>query len=67
MKKYKKRKKYPGKMTKSEMLKFENERLKWEVDKNKEESNDFVKAILFIAFLMLLSYFFGSSGPAWKL
>ncbi len=65
MKKYKKR--YPRKMTKSEMLKFENKRLKWELDKNKEESNDFFKAILFIAILMLLSYFFGSSGPAWKL
>ena len=67
MKKYKKRKKYPGKMTKLKMLKFENRRLKWELDKNKEENNDFVKAIIFIAILMLLSYFFGSSGPAWRL
>ena len=43
MKKYKKRKKYPGKMTELEMLKFEKESLKWELDKSKKESDDFLR------------------------
>ena len=65
MKKYKK--KNPGKMTKFEMLQSENERLKWDLNKSKEESSDFFKAILFIVGMFLLSYFFSSSGPAWPL
>ena len=71
MKKYKKRKKNPGKMTKLEMLKFEKERLKWELDKSKKESDDFFKMIIFVVGIMLLSYLLGfwgpESGPAWKL
>ena len=71
MKKYKKRKKYPGKMTKLEMLKFEKERLKWELDKSKRESDDFFKMIIFVVGFFLLSYLLGfwgpESGPAWKL
>ena len=63
----KKRKKYPAKMTKLEMLKYENERLKWELKKTKNESSDFVKAILIVILLMILAYFFGSDGPAWRL
>ena len=65
MKKYKK--KYPRKMTKSEMLKFENERLKWELEKTNEDGQNLVKAILFAALLLLLSYCYFDSGPAWKL
>ncbi len=72
MKNYKKkRKKYPGRMTKLEMLKFEKERLKWELDKTKKESDDFFKMIIFVIGLFLLSYLLGfwgtESGPAWKL
>ena len=71
MKKYKKRKKYPGKMTKLEKLQFENEGLKWELEKTKNESSNLVKAILFAVGVMLLSYLLGfwgpESGPAWKL
>ena len=72
MKNYKKkRKKYPGKMTKLEMLKFEKERLKWELDKSKKKSDDFFKMIIFVVGIMLLSYLLGfwgpESGPAWKL
>ena len=71
MKKYKKRKKYPGKTTELEMLKFEKESLKWELDKSKKESDDFFKMIIFVIGLFLLSYLFGfwgpESGPAWKL
>ena len=65
MKKYKKR--YPRKMTKLEMLKFENKRLKWELNKTNEDGKNLVKAILFGALLLLLSYCFDYSGPAWKL
>ena len=69
--KYKKRKKYPGKMTKLEKLKSENERLKWNLNKSKEENSNWIKAILFAVGLMLLSYLFGfqgpNSGPAWPL
>tara|TARA_Y100001958_G_C20728420_1_gene222459 strand:+ start:220 stop:384 length:165 start_codon:yes stop_codon:yes gene_type:complete len=54
-------------MTKFEMLQSENERLKWDLNKSKEESSDFFKAILFIVGMFLLSYFFSSSGPAWPL
>jgi len=71
VKKYKKRKKYPGKTTKLEMLKSEKERLKWELDKSKRESDDFFKMIIFVVGIMLLSYLLGfwgpESGPAWKL
>ena len=62
-----KKKKYPGKMTKSEMLNSENKRLKWELKKTKNENSDFIKAILFVILLMILSYFFKSDGPAWRL
>ena len=72
MKNYKKkRKKYPGKMTKLEMLKSEKERLKWELDKTQKESDDFFKMIIFVICFFLLSYLLGfwgpESGPAWKL
>ena len=71
MKKYKKRKKYPVKMTKLKMLKFEKERLKWELDKSKRESDDFFKMIIFVVGFFLLSYLLGfwgpESGPAWRL
>jgi len=60
MKNYKKkRKKYPGRMTKLEMLKSE------------KESDDFFKMIIFVIGFFLLSYLLGfwgpESGPAWKL
>ena len=71
MKKNKKRKKYPGKMTKLEMLQSENERLKWDLNKSKEKNNNWIKLILFVVGIMLLSYLLGfwdpESSPAWKL
>jgi hypothetical protein len=65
--KYKKRKKYPGKMTKLERLKSENERLKWDLNKSKEENSNWIKAILFAVGLLLLNYFLDPPGPAWPL
>ena len=65
--KYKKRKKYPGKMTKLERLKSENERLKWDLNKSKEENSNWIKAILFGVGLLLLNYFLDPPGPAWPL
>ena len=49
-------------MTKIEMLKFENNRLKWELEKKRQNGKDFVKAILFVAFLMLLNYLLDPPG-----
>ena len=58
-------------MTKLEMLKFEKQRLKWELDKSKRESDDFFKMIIFVVGFFLLSYLLGfrgpESGPAWRL
>ena len=54
--KNKNKKKNTGKMTKIEMLQSENNRLKWELEKKSQNGKDFVKAILFVAFLMLLNY-----------
>ena len=58
MKKYKKRKKYPGKMTKLEMLKFENERLKWDIDKIKNESDNWQKLTILFIFIWLVTVIF---------
>ena len=44
------------------MLKFENNRLKWELEKKGQNGKDFVKAILFVAFLMLLNYLLDPPG-----
>jgi len=60
--KNKNKKKNTGKMTKIEMLKFENNRLKWELEKKRQNGKDFVKAILFVAFLMLLNYLLDPPG-----
>jgi len=49
-------------MPKIEMLQFENNRLKWELEKKSQNGKDFVKAILFVAFLMLLNYLLDPPG-----
>ena len=60
--KNKNKKKNTGKMTKIEMLKFENNRRKRELEKKRQNGKDFVKAILFVAFLMLLNYLLDPPG-----
>ena len=60
--KYKKRKKYPGKMTKLERLKSENERLKWDLNKSKEENSNWIKAILFAVGFSIVFISFGATA-----